>query len=100
MNIFLNHRFKSMSGLVWYLSNVVNEILVSVLWMYFPQLCQSLQVALNLVLFALQCETVVHHWFGLLHFFGCLGVTDGSSLHCPLVLHLLWTTQKSITWYQ
>lgn len=72
-----------------HLGNVVDEVLVAVLRIHLAQLGQPLQVALDLVLLALQRQAVVHHGLGLLHLLGRLGVSDGSPLHGPLVLCFL-----------
>lgn len=72
-----------------HLGNVVDEVLVAVLRIHLAQLGQPLQVALDLVLLALQRQAVIHHRLGLLHLLGRLGVSDGSPLHGPLVLCFL-----------
>lgn len=72
-----------------YLGYVVDEILIAVLGVNLPQLCQPLQVALDLVLLALQRQAVVHHRFDLLHLLRSLGVSDGPPLHGSLVLRFL-----------
>lgn len=72
-----------------YLGNVVDEVLVAVLRVNLAQLCQPLQVALDLVLLPLKRQAVVHHRFDLLHLLWSLGVSDGPPLHGPLVLCFL-----------
>lgn len=76
------------SGL-FYLGDVIDEVLIAVLWVDLPQLCQPLQVTLDLVLLALQRQAVVHHRFDLLHLLRRVGISDCSPLHGPLVLCLL-----------
>lgn len=73
----------------FYLGYVVDEVLVAVLGVNLPQLGQPLQVALDLVLLALQRQAVVHHRFDLLHLLWSFGVSDGPPLHGTLVLCFL-----------
>lgn len=72
-----------------HLGNVVDKVLVAVLRIHLAQLGQPLQVALDLVLLALQRQAVVHHRLGLFHLLWRLGISDGSPLHGPLVLCFL-----------
>ena len=72
-----------------YLGYVIDEVLVAVLGVHLPQLGEPLQVALDLVLLALQRQAVVHHRLHLLHLLGGLGVSDGPPLHGALVLCFL-----------
>lgn len=72
-----------------YLGDVVDEVLVAVLRVNLAQLCQPLQVTLDLLLLPLKRQAVVHHRFDLLHLLWSLSVSDGPPLHGSLVLCFL-----------
>lgn len=80
-----------------HLGDVVDQVLVAVLRVHLAQLGQPLQVALDLVLLALQRQAVVHHRFDLLHLLGRLGVSDGPSLHRALVLCFLLSGETGLS---
>ena len=91
------HIQKSSVCLFLYLGDVVDQVLVAVLRVNLPQLRQPLQVALDLVLLALQRQAVVHHRFDLLHLLWSFGVSDGSPLHGALVFCFLSSRETRLS---
>lgn len=81
--------------LMAYFGYVIDEILIAILRVNLPELCQPLQVALDLVLLALQCQAVIHHRLDLLNFLRRFGVSDGPPLHGTLVLCFLLPREKT-----